>query len=547
MFQESKPPAVAPAANPASPAAKPGPAEAPTKVSASAPKRPAMRVSDSLEPIRPAEFGIDEARHLLSRAGFGGSPGQLRTLADWGPEKSVDYLLNFDAAPGGGEPIDESAFDRDIMRPPNAEERQAQRRAAAARDEETLAQIRVRRQNAEQSDREQVRAMQRWWLKRMIETGRPLEEKLTLFWHGHFATSYRTVEDSYLLYKQNLMFRKHAAGNFGDLLFGIIRDPAMINYLDNNDSRRNKPNENLAREIMELFSLGVGNYTEQDIKEGARALTGYTYKDNDFDFDRPNHDPGNKAILDRVGSLDGEDFVGAILEQRECARFIALKLYRFFAHDYPSGRAAVDDAAKNVTRSLGDALLRAKYEVKPVLRRLFLSRHFYDPALRNQQIKSPVQLLVGTIRALGSPARDLKTLLDATNMMGQSLFFPPSVKGWDGGRSWMNTSTLFVRQNTLVYLLTGKRPQGRDPLADDEPFDGTGLLEQIGLAYPEARETDLEARLDAILRFSVGTRDVAARDTLRAFLAQRGASPLDGPTLTNLILLTSALPEFQLC
>ncbi len=522
-------------------ASKAQPAAEPVRETKSAP----VRVSDSLEPIRPAEFGIDEARHLLSRAGFGGSPGQLRTLADWGPEKSVDYLLNFEAAPG--EPADEGAFDRDIMRPPNAEERQAQRRAAAARDEETLAQIRVRRQNAEQADREQVRAMQRWWLKRMIETGRPLEEKLTLFWHGHFATSYRTVEDSFLLYKQNLLFRKHAAGNFGELLFGIVRDPAMINYLDNNDSRRNKPNENLAREIMELFSLGVGNYTEQDIKEGARALTGYTYKDNDFEFDRGNHDTGNKAILGRVGSLDGEDLVKAILEKRECARFIALKLYRFFAHDHPSGRAAVDQAAKDVVKSLGDTLLRSKYELKPVLRRLFLSRHFYDPALRNQQIKSPVQLLVGTIRALGTPARDLKTLLDASNMMGQNLFHPPSVKGWDGGRSWMNTSTLFVRQNTLVYLLTGKRPQGRDPLADDEPFDGTGLLEQIGLAYPEARETDVDARLDAVLRFALGTREVAARDTLRSFLQTRGSAPLDGPTLTNLILLISALPEFQLC
>jgi len=521
------------------------PTPAPARAKGVGPRQPDNAVSNSLDPIRPDEFGIDEARHLINRAGFGGSPGQLRTLADWGPEKSVDYLLNYEQAPG--EAIADDAFDADIMRPPSAEERQAQRRAAAARDEETLAQIRVRRQNAEQADREQVRAMQRWWLKRMIESGRPLEEKLTLFWHGHFATSYRTVEDSYLLFRQHRLFRAHAAGNFGELLFGIIRDPAMINYLDNNDSRKGKPNENLARELMELFSLGVGNYTEQDIKEGARALTGYTYRDNEFAFDRANHDGGNKAILGRVGSLDGEDFVRAILEKRECARFIATKLYRFFAHDHPSGRAALDRAAEPVIKGLADTLLRSRYELKPVLRRLFLSRHFYDRAIRDQQVKSPVQLLVGTIRSLNTPARDLKTLLDAANMMGQSLFFPPSVKGWDGGRSWINTSTLFVRQNTLVYLLTGKRPQGKDPLADDEPFDGVSLLEQLGLAYPEARETDLDARLDAVLRFTVGRADVPARDTLRAFLASRGPGPLDAPTLTHLILLISAIPEYQLC
>src|SRR6185436_12424118 len=171
--------------------------------------------------------------------------------------------------------------------------------------------LRTMQQDRERDDRRQMREMQKWWLKRMIETPRPLEEKMTLFWHGHFATSFRTIENSYHMFKQNTLFRKHAVGNFGELLFAIIRDPAMIAYLNNNQSRKGKPNENLAREIMELFSLDIAGYTERDIKEGARALTGYTFVDDKFEFRRNDHDTGEKSILGVTGPLDGDGFVKA--------------------------------------------------------------------------------------------------------------------------------------------------------------------------------------------------------------------------------------------
>jgi hypothetical protein len=500
-------------------------------------------VSSSMSPIKKAAFGFDQARHLLWRAGFGGTPDQVQTLVGWGPEKSVDYLLNYDKVPGGEVPPD--LFKRDIMRPPTQQEREMARRAAQAKDEDALARVRVMRQNAEQDDRAQMREVQQWWLKRMIETARPLEEKMTLFWHGHFATSYRTIEDSYHMFMQNSLFRKNAVGNFGDLLFGIVRDPAMLAYLDQNDSRKNRPNENLAREIMELFSLGVGNYTEQDIKEGAKALTGYTFRDDDFVFEKNNHDASEKRILGRPAK-DGDDFVRVILEHRACAPFIATKLYRYFVHDFPSGRAPHDKAAESAIRDLASVLASSKYEVKPVLRRLFLSEHFYDGAIAGEQVKSPVQLIVGAVRSLNTPVRDLNLLNEASGLMGQNIFFPPSVKGWDGGRSWINTSTMFLRQNILVFLLTGRRPRGQDGLADAEKFDPTKLLAQLADAYPGAGGEDYEKTVDAILAFTLGRTRPASRDLLVDFVKSRGGK-LDRDSMTQLMLLITALPEYQLC
>ncbi|MBL8991106.1 MAG: DUF1800 domain-containing protein [Phycisphaerae bacterium] len=501
-------------------------------------------ITSNMSPLGPKQFGLEEARHLLWRAGFGGTPNQIQTLVSWGLEKSVDYLVNYQQV-AGSDP-DPKAFRNDIIRPPTAEERAMAQQARRARDEESLARLRVRQQEAERLDREQVRAMQKWWLTRMIETPRPLEEKLTLLWHGHFATSFRTIEDSYHMYAQNNLLRKHAAGSFSDMLYGIIRDPAMIKYLDNDESRKGRPNENLARELMELFGLGVGNYTEQDIKEGARALTGYTFRDDEFVFERQNHDTGVKQLLGAKGGFNGEDFVRLILQQRACARFVATKLYRYLVHDYPTGRKAVDEAAASVINQMADGIRRDNYAMGPTIRRLLSSQHFYDPAIRNEQIKSPIQLIVGAARSLNTPVRDLDALLDAAKLMGQDIFFPPSVKGWDGGRSWINTATLFVRQNTLVFMLTGKRPMGRDPLADREPFDAAPLLTQLADAYPDSASGDPERVIDAILQFAVGRTDAASRDTLEQFVRSHGGR-LTPKVITDIMLLVTAMPEYQLC
>jgi len=437
--------------------------------------------------------------------------------------------------------VEEDDFDRNIMRPPTKDEREMYRAAQQARDENKLAEIRKLRQDREQTDRQQIGQTQRWWLTRMIETPRPLEEKLTLFWHGHFATNYRTIENSYHMFAQNRLFRENAAGNFGDLLRGIIRNPAMLAYLDNNDSRKNRPNENLARELMELFSLGVGNYTEKDIKEGARALTGYTFDDDAFRFDQKNHDTGSKTILGKTGNMNGEEFADAILANPACPRFIARKLYHYFVADVPmderSGDAELEPAQRTVLREMASTLVASRYELKPVLRKLFLSEHFYDARFRNQQIKSPTQLVVGAIRSLNTPVRDLSILNDALDLMGQRLFFPPSVKGWDGGRSWINTSTFFVRQNVLAFLISGKRPQGYDATADTQIFDSMAVLGDA---------TTVDSAVERVLHVTLGQYPRPAAEALRSFLASND-NKINATTVTGMILLATAMPEYQLC
>ena len=507
------------------------------------PKTEDKGLPDDLSKLNPDAFGYEQARHLLWRAGFGGTPRQIQTLASWGIERAVDHLVDYTDVSYTSDETEE--FDPAIIRPPSAEEREAYRRARARQDENFIARIRVEREQRERADRRQIREVQRWWLKRMIESPRPLEEKLTLFWHGHFATSYRTIEDSYHMYMQNRLFRRHATGSYADLLYAIIRDPAMIAYLDNNDSRVGRPNENLARELMELFSLGVGNYTEADIKEGARALTGYTFQDDQFTLVERNHDKGDKRILGEQGNLHGDDFVTAILRQRTCPEFITRKLYAYFVADLPDDDSLIDTPTKRVLRDLANTFQRNRYTTGPTLKKLFLSAHFYSPSIMNEQIKSPTQLIVGAVRSLNTPVRDLATLLDAMDLMGQHILYPPSVKGWPGGRTWINTSTLFVRQNALAFLLTGKRPRGYDAAADIEQYSPTHLLDALAQADPGAeRDPDRVARY--LLNFAIGNDPAHARQTLRDFAAEHD-DRVTPDLVTGMLLLITAMPEYQLC
>jgi uncharacterized protein (DUF1800 family) len=497
--------------------------------------------STSMRPITPERFGYAEARHLLMRAGFGGSPDQIRALADMGPEAAVDLVLNDRATDAYPDPT-MGDFADGLMREPTREEQMAYRRAREAQDEEAIAAFRRRRAMMERDDREQMSDMQRWWLRRMIESPRPMQEKMTLFWHGHFATGYRTIENSFQMYQQNLVFRRHALGNFGDLMFGIIRDPAMIRYLNNDRNRKEAPNENLARELMELFSLGEGHYEESDIKEGARALTGYTVDGNAFVFDERMHDGGNKRILGASGTLDGDGFVKAILAQRACAEFISLKLYRFFVR-HPSEDGPEDRGVQSVVRAMASEMVRSRYEIKPVVRMMLLSEHFYDPSNRGVQIKSPAELVVGAVRTLGTPVRDLAILNDALGLMGQSLFHPPNVAGWAGGRTWINTSTLYIRQNVLNFLLTGKTPTGYDALAKQEAYDPSGLLRDLARSEPGA-ERDREKVVRYLLAFALGDSvSDARRETLMAF----GGDRLTPDVVTGMVALITAMPEYQLC
>lgn len=499
----------------------------------------------SLRPISPSDFGYQQARHLLWRAGFGGPPDQIRSLADWGPQKSVDLLVDFGKVDGYPAPGPDQ-FESDLVRRLSRAERLEYRRAKQAKDEDTLARFRAMRQRQQRLDRAQIRAMQRWWLTRMIESPRPLEEKMTLFWHGHFATSYRTIENSYHMFLQNQLFRAYAVGSFAELLARIIRDPAMIKYLNNDENRKRAPNENLAREIMELFSLGIGHYTERDIKEGARALTGYTFEGNEFVFNDRTHDDGPKDILGVHAQLDGDGFVKAILAQPACAEFIASKLYRFFVREIPERNDPAAGPVNSVVRSLAGTLRASRYELAPALKRLFLSEHFYDPLIMREQIKSPAQLIVGAVRSMRTPVRELGILADAMGLMGQDVFFPPNVAGWTGGRAWINTSTLFVRENILNFLLTGRTPTGYDALSNVERYDPSALLADLAATDPGA-DRDPDKAVDYLLRFALGGEpDPRKVESLVRFVRTNGGQ-ITPDVLTGILVLITAMPEYQLC
>ena len=504
-----------------------------------------MSLDRALRPLPERSFGFDEARHLLARAGFGGTPEQVRAIADLGLDDAVDYLVAWDAIPDPVVEADE--FDRDIRRPPTEAERRLAREARRTEDQVLLDQLQQERQRRDREDRRQFDELRRWWLARMLETGRPLQERLTLFWHGHFATGYREIRDSWMLFRQNQFLRANAAGNFADLAHGIVRDPAMLKYLNNDRNVRRSPNENLARELMELFTLGEGRgYTERDIKEAARALTGHTVLDDEFRFASQVHDPGAKTILGRTGPFDGAGLVDLLLSQRSCSEFIALKLYRHFVNNLPGGLAAAAPEARAAVDEMAGLLRRHRYELRPVLGRLFRSRHFHDPANAGTVVKSPIELIVSSIRTLGLPVRPLSVLLSAADMMGQSLFQPPTVEGWPGGRSWINTSTLFVRQNLLVYLVTGRSPSGLSIPADDAAFDPMALVGSLadsrGLA-DAAGVRDAAARL---LRFCLGGEPHPQRvEAVEGLLADVGDS-LDRDRALALVCLVTAMPEYQL-
>jgi len=515
----------------------------------------------SLRAINHRDFGYEQARHLILRAGFGGTPEQIRALADMGPERAVDALLTADAPPHAR--ADDDGFDPDIMAPLSPEDREAIRRARRAADEDTLARFRLAQQERQRRDRAQLRAMQRWWLARLIESPRPLEEKMTLFWHSHFATGYRKIENSHHMLMQNRLFRANALGSFATLLRAIVRDPAMLAYLDNQNSNARRPNENLARELMELFSLGEGAYTEQDIRDGARALTGYTFEHNDFVFRAERHDGGRKRILGVTGLLDADGFVDAILKQNACADFIAWKLHRFFVnHDALPDHRRLAGPHGRVVQQLGATLRASEYRLRPALRRLFLSEHFYDPANVGAQIKSPVELVVGAVRTLRTPTRDPNILVDAMRRMGQDLFSPPSVAGWAGGRSWINTSTLFVRQNTLVYLLTGRAPVGAGGRGGGaamerrmgaggvavgggpERFDPSHLLADLERADPGASRDPERVARHLLLRTLGEAREERIAPLTR--VAHAAGGRVTDAVVIGMLALIAAAPEHQL-
>lgn len=415
-----------------------------------------------LTPLAPKDWNRDKARHLLVRAGFGGTPQEVDALCAMGLYAAVDHLVEYYRRP----PVD-VPFDVTPPVPPDALE--GRLRGDFVRGQVAGARLAV--------ERGQMNRLRQWWLKRIVESPRPLQEKLTLFWHGHFATQDSVVQNSYATYHQNQLLRENAAGNFGTLLYGIVHDPAMLRYLDNNRNVKGQPNENLAREIMELFSMGVNQgYTEADIVQAARALTGYTFDGaGAFRVAHDSHDGGDKNIFDESGPWNGDDVVRLILAQPATSRFISTKLWEFFVYDEPDG---------DTVDRLAAVLRYHQYELEPALKNLFLSAEFYSERAVGRQIKCPVQLAVGTLRDLGvKHLSNYGGLESALREMGQDVFEPPDVKGWRYGRDWISTSRLFTRYNAVAdFVRSANQPQrqGVDVVAFIEAGGADAIADPAG-------------------------------------------------------------------
>ncbi|MBY0460845.1 MAG: DUF1800 domain-containing protein, partial [Gemmataceae bacterium] len=379
--------------------------------------------ADAWKPWTPAagEWDRKWAAHLFRRAAFGAGEQELALALKEGPAKALDKLL-------AGAP-------------------DAQDLVPTLQDVGKLA-----------AEREaEGGKLREWWVYGILQGGHPLREKMTLFWHNHFATSILKVRSAELMFRQNCVFREHALGAFGPLLHAVTRDGAMLVWLDSNSNVKGRANENYARELMELFSLGVGNYTEKDVREAARAFTGWHTDGKGFRFNPAQHDDTEKTVLGKTGRFDGSAVVDIVLSQPACARFLVKKLYTFFVSEIAPPDALLEPLCERFRKS--------DYDVAALLKVMLASKHFYSDHAFRKRIKSPVEYVLGAVN--GAYRRydedhphfrplDHHYLVKWISGMGQVLFAPPNVKGWPGSKTWLNTATVLERDNFAAALASGK-------------------------------------------------------------------------------------------
>ncbi len=389
--------------------------------------------------------------HLMRRAGFGATYAELEALADKGYEQIVEELIHPERAPDMGSDVIERYWDGEF--------------------------------NAHQGN----------WIFRMINSPRPLEEKLALFWHHVLATAWYKSEHIRAVPNQIDMFRRIGFSDFREILLELSRDPAMIFWLDNNENRKNEPNENYGRELLELFSMGVGNYTEQDIKMAARAFTGWTFAqpiplyphgdyDAEFVFREDDHDHSNKTFLGETGRFNGEDIIDIIVKQPATARFVSRHLYNFFVADEPQVPSwnQVPPQDPQAIETLVKAYFDSGGNIRSMLRVLFNSGFFKEARLK--RVKSPTELIVGTIKLTGSyrfPDRGLLELIAASRAMGQEIMNPPTVEGWHTGKEWIDGGTLNERVNFAVTEMSDVTKPGIQDIVSRLRSEGETLSPEV--------------------------------------------------------------------
>lgn len=376
----------------------------------------------AFEPSESQVWDYAAATHLHRRAGFGGNPDEVRKSVELGPQQAVEKLLagNEKAADGTSSADFQQFFDRF---------------------------------EAKLGPDGPLRRIQAIWLQRMVTTSQPALEWLTVFWHNHFATSDVKVQNTGQMVRQIATLRQHAMGPFREMLDSVAKDPAMLIWLDAAANRRSRPNENFAREVMELFTLGRGNYSEKDIQEAARAYTGWFVVRDQFAFLEQQHDTGQKNVLGKVGPFRGEQIHEILVDQPACGKFLAHKLMRH----YVSETDTFDD---QLLAPLAETFRESGGSTQSVVQRILTSHLFHDPAARRRRVKSPVEFIVGTCRMLDitDPMPSPELLADASAAMGQGLYAPPSVAGWEGGAAWIDTTRLVARTNLSLGLCSRNGP-----------------------------------------------------------------------------------------
>lgn len=456
------------------------------------------------EPYQPtAENPWDRKKvgHLYRRAGFGATAAELDAGVEAGFEKTLERVLS------GGTESEEFARTSEFM----ASERSMPVGSPQGR-------------------------LSAWWLDRMLKTAYPLREKMTLFWHNHFATSNAKVQNARYMLGQYHLMQKHALGSFSEMLIEMGTDPAMMVWLDTTGSTKGNPNENYARELMELFSLGIGHYTEKDIREAAKAFTGYEIKNGQGTLNSKLHDAGEKTVLGKSGKFKGDDIARICLDQSACPQFIVRKLYRFLISES-------DNPTTEVIDSLAEQYRKWDFDTGKLVAMMLRSNLFFSPAAYRAKIKSPVEFTIGIVRGLDGRAGTLP-LAAALDGLGQVLFAPPSVKGWDGGPAWLNAQTLLGRNN-LALALTSTEDSRFADRCDPAP-----VLARSGA------KTDAKVVHWLLDTFLQGDVPEATRDKLLVYMKQAkdvkypaywSRDDVANHRLRAVAHLVLTLPEFQLC
>lgn len=470
-----------------------------------------------LDQLKSQDWTPEAAAHLLNRAGFGGSPAEIATLHARGLSGAVDSLINGEEdsdlfpPPAASVPMD--VVDLKMKSKDLSEEKRKEMQKMVQREQ-----------------REQTLQLRGWWLDRMRWTPFPAREKATLFWHGHWATSVEKVKDPFLIWQQNETLRANALGSARTLARDITRDPAMMRYLDLQQSKREKPNENFARELMELFTLGEGNYTERDIQESARAFTGYRIDpiSRQWWLQPRQHDDGTKTFFGKTGKLSGDDVLAIIFDDPQCAKFLARKLWVFYAGSEPS---------PTLVEALAADYRAGDFDTGKLLKTMFLSQEFYAPDVVRRQVKSPVQWLIGLSKMLETPLPGPIVSEGILRQLGQIPFAPPNVKGWDGGRAWISSSTLLLRYNIAGYLVTGKNAGIGLP-------GGSAGAVRVDIEKVAPPQTSPDAVCDEIAwRLFQSSLPPAMNGKFTDYLVEHGTGATARGDLLQLMMST---PEFQL-